>query len=434
MRISRLRLVNFKSFQDIDITLRSFNVVIGPNASGKSNLVKAFQFLKDIFENGLENAVSMQGGIDFLPNVSADPDAVMRISFDCESDAGEFVPILLYIPDHYLASNIHTEYTLDLEFNASDYGYRNVNEELHQSFELYEMTPALTDNKRSEESRGLFGPKLGRGEVTAKLVNGVPKITHDEFHPEQDSTPIEISSLIRSIFNSDDKIPPNQSLLETHQVRLISTHDTVMRGMSIYDLDPRLPKRGSLITGKADLESDGSNLAIVLNDITRDEEKNRTFHNLLVDLLPFVENMSVDRFADNSLLVNLRESYAPHRAMPASLLSDGTIGIAAIIIALAFENNEITILEEPDRNVHPLLISRLTAFMKDMQNTSQILITTHNPEFVRHADIEDLILVKRDARGFSQVSRPAESEVVRMFLDEELGIRDLYLDGMLTVG
>jgi len=61
--IRRLRVENFKSFKQLDLELGDFNVVIGANASGKSNLVQIFRFLRDIGQHGLENAVSLQGGI-----------------------------------------------------------------------------------------------------------------------------------------------------------------------------------------------------------------------------------------------------------------------------------------------------------------------------------------------------------------------------------
>ena len=94
----------------------------------------------------------------------------------------------------------------------------------------------------------------------------------------------------------------------------------------------------------------------------------------------------------------------------------------------------MTILEEPDRNIHPRLISGLTSLMKDVARRSQILVTTHNPEFVRLAGIENLILVHRDKNGFSEVAKPADLETVKIFLSDEIGIDDLFVDDFLTIG
>jgi predicted ATPase len=66
MQIKNIKVSNFKSFEEVGIELRRFNVLIGANASGKSNFINILQFLKDIVENGLDNAISMQGGVDYI--------------------------------------------------------------------------------------------------------------------------------------------------------------------------------------------------------------------------------------------------------------------------------------------------------------------------------------------------------------------------------
>ena len=68
--IKRVSVENFKSFNDLDIELRQFNVLIGANASGKTNFIQFFKFLQDIVNHGLDNAVSMQGGIEYLRNIN----------------------------------------------------------------------------------------------------------------------------------------------------------------------------------------------------------------------------------------------------------------------------------------------------------------------------------------------------------------------------
>ena len=47
-RISKIKIHNFKNFKDLEIDLNRFNVVVGQNASGKSNFKKIFSFLNDI--------------------------------------------------------------------------------------------------------------------------------------------------------------------------------------------------------------------------------------------------------------------------------------------------------------------------------------------------------------------------------------------------
>ena len=68
MTISKIRIANFKSFADQTVELSDFNLLVGANASGKSNFVQAFKFLSDIATNGLEDAISLQGGVEYLHN------------------------------------------------------------------------------------------------------------------------------------------------------------------------------------------------------------------------------------------------------------------------------------------------------------------------------------------------------------------------------
>ena len=70
MTIKKLIVSNFRSFDKINVDLHNLNVVIGANASGKSNFIQIFKFLRDIVEFDLDNAISMQGGSDYLLNAN----------------------------------------------------------------------------------------------------------------------------------------------------------------------------------------------------------------------------------------------------------------------------------------------------------------------------------------------------------------------------
>ena len=66
MVIKRVRLKNWRNFRALDVELRDVSYLLGPNASGKSNLLDAFRFLRDISKpkgGGLQTAVSDRGGI-----------------------------------------------------------------------------------------------------------------------------------------------------------------------------------------------------------------------------------------------------------------------------------------------------------------------------------------------------------------------------------
>ena len=60
LRITRLHLENWRNFARVDMDLDGRVFLVGPNASGKSNLLDSFRFLRDIVTvgGGFERAVS----------------------------------------------------------------------------------------------------------------------------------------------------------------------------------------------------------------------------------------------------------------------------------------------------------------------------------------------------------------------------------------
>ena len=69
MLITRLKLQNWRNFKKIEVDLRDRVFVIGPNASGKSNLLDVFRFLRDVAKpkgGGLQRAVEARGGMTKL--------------------------------------------------------------------------------------------------------------------------------------------------------------------------------------------------------------------------------------------------------------------------------------------------------------------------------------------------------------------------------
>ena len=91
MLISHLKLKNWRNFRNLDIRLRHVSFVLGPNASGKSNLLDAFRFLRDISKTkggGLQAAVAARGGITKLRCLHArrDPEVLIDVTLSETTD------------------------------------------------------------------------------------------------------------------------------------------------------------------------------------------------------------------------------------------------------------------------------------------------------------------------------------------------------------
>lgn len=72
-RFSRIHLQNWKNFQHVDVELPLRVFLVGPNASGKSNFLDLFRFLRDLVTpgGGFEAAVQKRYGVKALRCLSA---------------------------------------------------------------------------------------------------------------------------------------------------------------------------------------------------------------------------------------------------------------------------------------------------------------------------------------------------------------------------
>ncbi len=416
MAIKRIRVTNFKSFKDIEVELGNFNVLIGANASGKSNFIRIFEFLRDILNHGLDNAISMQGSSEYLRNISISSSE--DFSLEVVSDQG-FKGFILTKEKGILSMKIfETVYKFTINFNKIGSGFKIVEDNLKLKGKFVELERPKEKPKDKEE--------LWEGEILVSNVKGKLKV---ESKLPEGLTIIEDYLLQR--FSREENLQPKKLLIEFPLYPFIFPPEAILGDISIYDFDPKLPKKAVPITGKMELEENGENLAIVLKNILEDKEKERKLSNLVRDLLPFVNKLDIEKFADKSLLFKLEEIYTQKQYLPAPLISDGTINITALIIALYFEKKLLTIIEEPERNIHPSLISGVVEMMKEAAQKKQIIVTTHNPEMVKHTDLESILLISRDKEGFSIISRPSEKEEVKTFLKNEIGIEELYLQNLL---
>jgi len=83
MRFSHIHLENWRNFGHIDIPLQNRAFLVGPNASGKSNFLDVFRFLRDIVTSGggFQKSVADRGGVSLIRNLAARryPDIVIQV-------------------------------------------------------------------------------------------------------------------------------------------------------------------------------------------------------------------------------------------------------------------------------------------------------------------------------------------------------------------
>ncbi len=397
MRIRRLRVKNFKSFKEIDIELENLNVLIGANASGKSNFLEILEFLKDIPSIGLVNAIEKHGGAKYIKNFNANREEEIEIGIELETETTTTNLIKLSKNSENELSTIIYElsFLVDAELNVSINTERSI-------------------IKIDTED---YGIEVRKGEPHFFKQNLLYEFLYKE--------PIE--NIIRQKAH-------NVTLLELGLYGLTDDLKIFFSNIAIYEIQPFWSRRPveSGSSGISELSRTGDNLPIILKKILSREKDARAFHRILMSLLPHVQEIQVENFESKYFMLNIEERFFKGRNIPAFLTSDGTISIIALILATFFSNAKIIGLEEPMKNVHPALIPKVINLLKDASSQKQIFFTTHNPETLRHLELRNILAIKRDRYGNSNVERLSDREDLKIFLQNEIGLDELFVENLLT--
>lgn len=422
MYIKKLHLTNFKSFKNLDIDFNNLNVIIGANASGKSNFVNIFKFIKEIESDGLEDAVSMMGGKEYLLNAQIGTKQPLSISLTANSNQTSFFERNLKgEKKQFIVKGEDFTYDLEIKFNEEADSFTIRKDSIKLKCKVYE--------KRKEKEI-----EVGAGTISVAIKKGILQRNY-KFKLTTDIKLREKDLFFLTIPDEFSKRPLPSGLLllgSPFFYPLSPLGGRLIPDINIYNFDPSTCKIVIPFTGRAKLEENGKNLAVVLKDILKNGKRKKKFFNLISDLLPFVKEMDVEKFADRVLNLKLVEIYNKKFHLPASLMSDGTMSISALIVALYFQSSSLVIIEEPERNLHPYLIFKLMGMIKEVSKNKQIIITTHSPEVVKDIDdMNNLLLISRNKDGQSIITKPSEIEEVKEFLKNDIGIDELYKKNLL---
>jgi hypothetical protein len=380
--------------------------------------------LREIENQGLENAISLQGGIEYLTNLAEENNKKLTISIKL-TDTNKGTRLIQRKDKTFDEISIgEINYTVTIATKPNSQTPFIPQESLDLTIRIRRV-----GNRRQlsfDDVKDIFVDVHLFVDPTTKKhsMNNISVIYPDK------PVSFDLSELLPSPF-FEFKFPDSRSILET-PIAAYLFNGKLFDGIVAFDFDPKNSKRAAKISSRADLETDGSNSSIVLKNIFTNRREYQRFTNLVRDLLPFVEKMEIAPAIDKSVFFKMSEIFAKEKHLPSPLISDGTINVITLVIALFFQEKDVLVFEEPERNLHPALISKLLQLMRERSKSKQIIVTTHNTEMIRNAKIEEIIFVSRDINGSSIITAPGEKEAVRKFLENEIGLDELYISNLLT--
>jgi predicted ATPase len=347
-----IRLTNLLSYgsEGVTLELEPLNVLIGPNASGKSNLIEAISLLaaapKDIFKPFREGG----GTSEWL----------------WKGDEGTPTANLLAVVENGKHRILYT-----LGFTAIDFRLRLVEEQIYSL---------------EESAKPLYSL---RGEVATLAIG-------DGLYSSREYTLTKDFDRERSILSQrrDPLNYPELTYLGDQFGRISFFRDWRLGRASAT----HQAQRSDLPTDF--LLEDASNLALILNDLQNRREIKRLLLEKLKVVYEGVEDVTT-RVQGGTIQVLFHER-GIGSPVPASRLSDGTLHyLCLLVILLHPEPPPLICIEEPELGLHPDIIPIIAELLIEASQRTQLIVTTHSDTLVSAlSEVPEAVVVcERDNQG-----------------------------------
>ena len=347
--IRSLRLIDFKNFADETLRVGPFTVIVGTNASGKSNIRDAFRFLHGIgrgytLAEIVGGKYGAGGQVEWVP-IRGATNEIVRLE---TSTSGLPVPRR---PGFGLAIELTMEhdtatYSIEASTEINKNGFRITYERLQVAGETV-----------YEKPRSTYGDR--------RVVVG-------------DDRDIDVN-LDRPVLV---QILDKRQIFQSERERIRSVVST-LESMRFLELSPDLMREPSF-PGQTILSAQGANLPTVLKEICEDAKRKTILTEWIRELTP-MDVKDFDFPPDPSGRIHLEFLEENGARISAYSASDGTLRFLAMLVALLGKDPaHLYFFEEIDNGIHPArlrllldLIERQTA-----KDKVQVVTTTHSTDLL----------------------------------------------------
>ncbi|MFN6567429.1 AAA family ATPase [Dendronalium sp. ChiSLP03b] len=406
--LKQLILENWKSFRYAELPLDPLTVLIGTNASGKSNVVEALEFLQRIArgENieatlaGDKTLPSIRGGIDWaarkpyseftlkaiIQTIDNTTDLLYEIKVQTKPDT-KIVQEAVEVVENY-NQNFHENMVILSRHNLKQSclseaigQFNNIEKEVTKVKDVIKIY-----HNTVEELKAL---KIQLENLEDNIDNNIWKSTISERVQSLDKLKTIIINQIPTHNKSIDniKILNNDLKNEIEKIKVI-----ISKLINVFVINPIPSKMRSYSSISDVFKSDASNIAGVLAALP-DERKAEVEATLSAYIKNFPESDIKKVFAEpvgrlkTDAMLYCEEEWKPGETtlIDAKTMSDGTLRFLAILTALLTrpEGSQI-VIEEIDNGLHPSRAELLVRMLRDIgrKRKIDILLTTHNPAFL----------------------------------------------------
>jgi len=367
--VKRLRVKNWRNFKAVDVHLRERQFLVGPNASGKSNLLDVFRFVRDIAKpegGGFRKAIKDRGGVSKVRSLAArrDPEIAIELELAEDSDGPTLWRYALGIRQEQRA--------LRLPLVGYEHVWKGDTKILAR--------PNDSDNADPQQLTQTYLEQLNANADFREVAQYLQSITYLHLVPQL----LKFADQIQGRVVEDD--PFGQGFLERVG---------------------RAPEK----TRKARL---------------------RTLEEALKIALPQLQQLQFTR-DEASGRPHLQAMYSHWRPKAGwqreDQFSDGTLRLIGLLWAL-LDGDSLLLLEEPELSLNAGIVAQIAPLIHRLQRARkrQVLVSTHSESLMteRGIDGREVLLLTPTAEG-TNVTVAADVAEVRALLDAGLTVGEVVL-------
>lgn len=400
--ITLIETLGYKCLKRVWVPLSNFQILVGPNASGKSAFLDTIALLGDLLEHGVDFAMEKRSQ-SFNDLAWMGERDWFAVAVEIELPQRLFS---LMKEKHEERSFSHCRYEVVLGLSRES-GVEVRHETLWlKPAEPASFLPGARDDMQLRLFRG--GAELpeefsGRKSTPSGWRKTINKTrTQDYFISEitRWNAPFRFGSKRMALANvPEEDVPEKEARFPVSAWAKRLLRD----GIVVLSLKSDAMRRPCSPLRSATFETDGGNLPLVVRRLRKDNEARfqgwlRHLQTALPDL---VDVTIVERPEDRHLYLNVH--YANGLRAPSWTISDGTLRMMALtLLAYLPESERVFLIEEPENGIHPKAIETVFQSLSSAYD-NQILVATHSPVMLSVAEPSQVICFGKDKEGATRL-------------------------------
>jgi len=416
--LRRVHIQGYKSFQSVELDMRPLTLIIGSNATGKSNLFDALRLLSRVVtSNSLHEAFTdhrgdpleafsySEGGLEALLQKET---AQFTIEVDVELSQ---------------ASRARTEQLIERYVSPSN----------GTTSRRHPKKPSVTESLLRYRVSISINPQTGALRVEDEQLLGLIEKHDGHLCPNEKIKPFieKVGNWLHLWMEGQDSFVQyetglgyaiiSQPLYPPYYPHLIALREE-LASCQFYYLEPHLIREASPIKESYTITSFGGDLAAFYWTLQRTHPGQ--FHNLektLQTFIPTIEGIQTEVTKDGLLQLKVKEDGIEHSV---KVVSEGTLRLLALLAILSLQNPASVIgIEEPENGVHPRRLRHIARLLQNASEKRQIIVNTHSALLLDYFDTDRIGIVqcfKKDGRTHFQVLHQIERSFQKLDAEEAI--------------